>query len=76
MFGLPDAYGFRALGRHGDKGLESITATGLRGKVSNDEITVFCSGDSIISFACCGGFPSLQAESHSNNKSIAAHCAP
>ena len=50
MFGLTDAYGNRALGRQEDKGLESITATGLGGKVANDEITVFCSDDSIISF--------------------------
>jgi hypothetical protein len=41
MFGLPDAYGFRALGRHGDKGLESITATGLRGKYQTTKSPYF-----------------------------------
>jgi hypothetical protein len=39
--------------------------------VSKDEITVFCSGDSIISFTACLGFSSLQPAS-SINRSTAA----
>jgi hypothetical protein len=41
--------------------------------VSNDEITVFCSGDSIVSFTACFavGFSSLQPAS-SINRSTAA----
>ena len=41
--------------------------------MSNDEITVFRNGDSIISFiACFGGFSSLQAASNNKNRSAAA----
>jgi len=41
--------------------------------VSDDEITVFRNGDSIISYtACVGGFSSLQAASNSMNKRTVA----
>src|SRR5215813_4870152 len=45
------------------------SATGLGGKASNEEITVFCNGDSIIWFTACGGegFASLQPASNSIN---------
>jgi hypothetical protein len=37
--------------------------------VSNDEITVFCSGDSIISFIACFGGGSVQPASNNRDRS-------
>ena len=52
---------------------ESLT-TGLGGYVSNDEMTVFCKGDSIISFAARdgGAFASLQPASNNMSRNAAA----